>query len=305
MLAAGCLIAVCGFLFVDSYQEEMVMNDSIRREAPGKVIQLKHGKVHYLIEGNDSADLVVLIHGGGITGIEVWNKNISFLRERGYRVLAYDLYGRGYSDRPKEENTPELFTGQLTDLLTTLKIDEPLHLVALSMGAIVALEYTQDSPERVKKLVLIDPAATGDYRPNPMLKVPIASDFLMTVLWYPRAVENQRKEFVDQQLFNEYSIRLEYFMNFDGYKFTNYSTWMNMLSQNRLDSLKSTLNIPVLLIYGAQDPYFNSNHAKRYRSKIPSIQIIEVKDSGHMPHYEKPNEVNSLLYSFLTDTAVK
>ena len=72
--------------------------------------------------------------------MEVWGKNIPYFLDKGYRVLAYDLYGRGYSERPEAANTPELLLGQLTELLDSLHIGERHDIVAMSLGAIVTLD---------------------------------------------------------------------------------------------------------------------------------------------------------------------
>lgn len=302
-VAAGCLVAICGYFFMLSTQEGKVLNEHARLAAPGKFIPLKYGKVHYQFHGHDSADLVVLIHGGGITGMEVWEKNIQSLVEQGFRVLTFDLYGRGYSSRPKVKNTPELFASQLSELLDSLHVENPFHIVAMSMGALVAFEYAKENSEMIKKVALIDPAATGNYRINFLMRLPIVSNFLLTVVWYPKAIENQRKEFVNEQLFEKYSERLSYFMEFDGYKYTNYSTWRNMLNQNRLDSFKSNHEIPFLLVYGSKDPFFNSKEAERYKASIPNLRVEKINDAGHMPHYEKPALVNPILYEFLLDSS--
>lgn len=296
------LIAALGLLGVyymyDSSQEKQILNVHTRSGAPGDFIQLREGTVHYRLQGEASYPLVVFIHGGGITGEEVWSKNIPYFLEQNYRVLSYDLFGRGYSDRTPEQS-PELYQRQLIHLLDTLKLNPPFHMVALSMGAIVALDYITNHPKDVRKLVLVDPAASGDFKANPLLQVPVISDFLMSVYWYPRAVENQRKEFANKELFNSYADRLRYFMEFEGYKEINHATWMNVLNQNRLDLIQNIDPENLLIIYGAADPYYQQGQRKLYKQRVPSIQFVEVPDAGHMPNYERPEKVNHVLDSFL------
>lgn len=303
----GSVAVTAAFLFILIYfgayvlQERKQLTDEVRAMAPGKFMQLTHGKVHYIYAGDTALDLIIFIHGSGITGLEVWKKNIPYFIGRGFSVLAFDLYGRGFSDRPPVENTPELFDGQFLELLSKLKITKPFYIVAMSMGAMVAIDYLQLNEGNVKKLVLIDPAATGDYRPNVLLKAPVISQMLMTLYWYPRAVENQRKEFVDEQLFNEYSARLKYFMDFEGYKFTMHSTWMNTFTQNRLGDFKKNADLDPLLLYGEYDPYFNERLEGYYSKQMSLLQVIKIDGTGHMPHYEKPDQVNKIIYTFFID----
>ena len=296
LVLAGVFVLMVVFLYMFSGQETGVLTDAVRSEAPGKFIRLRHGIVHYVLQGPDTARLLVFIHGGGITGIEVWRNNIPYFLKQGYRVLSYDLYGRGYTDRPRADVTPELLGDQLNQLIDTLGIRENFDIVTMSMGAIVALDYAVNHPQ-VNKLVMLDPAATGDFVPSWSIRYPVLSDFVMTVYWHPRAVENQRKEFVNQPLFEKYTERLRYFMNFKGYKKVNRATWMYILTQNRLALLKQLPPDRVLIVYGDHDPFFPN--IPQYQEVYPTLKSVKINDTGHMPHYEKPEEVNPIIGEFL------
>ncbi|MCF8469920.1 MAG: alpha/beta fold hydrolase, partial [Parvibaculum sp.] len=95
-------------------------------------IDLADGTVHYRLEGPDAAPTIVLIHGFSVPSF-VWNDHIAPLTQAGYRVLAYDTYGRGYSDRPNTTYDAELMDRQLAELLAALKIDRRIDLVGYSM----------------------------------------------------------------------------------------------------------------------------------------------------------------------------
>jgi pimeloyl-ACP methyl ester carboxylesterase len=301
ILSSGIVVLVIGYFGLLSQQETAELSDDIRAQAPGKFITLEKGTVHYTLQGSDSAELILFIHGGGIAGIEVWDKNIPFFTGKNYQVLAYDLYGRGYSDRVRVDYTPELFGNQLTQLLDSLKLQKRFNIVAMSMGAMIALDFAARQPERVNKIVFIDPSLTGDFKPSTLLKLPVINSILMSVYWYPNAAENQRKEFRDQELFNRYKERLKYFMNFSGYKYINYSTWMHMLNQKKIQLLDAVRPETVLLLYGEHDPYFPLNNIEVYQGHYPSLRHQMIRDAGHMPHLEKPLEVNNAIDSFFTD----
>jgi pimeloyl-ACP methyl ester carboxylesterase len=304
LYAAIAIIGIVALIFIGVrlQQETQVLNEAVRHEGPGQFIQLSNGLTHYRVQGNKDGELVILIHGGGITGMEVWSANAHYLAEQGYLVLTYDLYGRGYSDRTTGEYTPELLLNQLNELTTALSLSDSMSIISMSMGSMVALDFATQHPDKVKSLVMIDPAITGDYKPNPLLKYPVVSDLLMTLYWYPRTVENQRKEFVDPAVFAPYSKRLEYFMNIEGYKHMNYSTWMNTLNQDKSDLLANLNTSSVLLLYGDKDPYFSASQATKLKTLRPTIEITSVTDAGHMPHFEKSTIVNPLLVEFLNRT---
>lgn len=298
MLIGLVAIAVAYFIAAAN-QETQPLDASTRQQAPGKFITLTGGITHYEWLGPQNGKPVVFIHGGGVTGMEVWKNNKLFFAEQSFSVLAYDLFGRGYSDRAETEYTPDRLVQQLTGLIDSLKIATPFTLVSMSMGSMIALEYAARYPDNVQNLIMIDPAITGDYQPNRLLKLPVLSNLLMTLYWHPKAVENQRKEFVNQQVFETYAPRLHYFMNFKGYKTMNYITWMQTLNQSRVELLDSIAPNKVLLIYGNQDPYFPAANAANFQKRYPSLQIHEIYGAGHMPHLERPKEVNDIILGYL------
>lgn len=299
LLLAGFVLAAIATLalFIVAARQETGNLEEARANANGQFISLKGGLTHYKLSGIGKP--VILIHGGGITGMEVWDKNAAYLTANGYRVLQYDLYGRGYSDRTNGDYTPELLLNQLTALTSALGLKDSLTIISMSMGSMVAIDFATQHPDKIKSLVMIDPAITGEYRPSKLLKLPVISNFLMTLYWYPRALENQRKEFVDMQVFETYAKRLAYFMNFKGYKYMNYSTWMHTMNINKSEQFANLKTNSLLLLYGEKDPYFSASYAAKLKALFPRTEIIPVAAAGHMPHFERPDLVNPLLLDFL------
>ncbi|MBP9153065.1 MAG: hypothetical protein KBF73_12335, partial [Flavobacteriales bacterium] len=64
-------------------------------EQHGAYAQLSNGKVRYEFAGPENGEVVVLIHGL-IGHMHVWDNQFHFLIAQGYRVLRFDLYGRGF-----------------------------------------------------------------------------------------------------------------------------------------------------------------------------------------------------------------
>ncbi|RFS19556.1 alpha/beta hydrolase [Chitinophaga silvatica] len=295
-----CILAgLAIYVWMSFSQEKYSVNDQLRSQAPGEFIALKDGLVHYKISGTDSSHTIVFIHGGGATGMEVWDYTLPSMLEGSPRILTYDLYGRGYSDRPDVDYSAELYEQQLKQLLDTLGFKQPVDLVAMSMGSAIAMQFTARHPERVRKLVLLGPAASGDLRASKLLSVPVLDKFLMTCYWYPRSIENQRKEFRDMELFAKYSQRLQHFIDFEGYKRITLSTWHCMLNKSQLHFLSAIQPNSILLIYGDSDPFFPIQKLEDYKKLYPTLISKKITNAGHMPHYEQPDQVNPLIKDFL------
>lgn len=144
------------------------MSDGRRGSAPGQFVELSQGVTHYHISGPAEAPLIVCVHGLTTPGF-VWGPLTKGLVAAGYRVLVYDLYGRGYSDRPEGLQDKQFFNTQLDDLLTHLDIDAPLHLIGYSMGGAIAAGFAMAHPGRVQNIVLIAPAGLHLIR-TPMIE---------------------------------------------------------------------------------------------------------------------------------------
>ncbi len=109
---------------------------------------------------------IVLLHGLSATRRYVTQGSKRLTRDR-YRLIAYDSRGHGESDPAPEPGAYgyDELVGDLLVVLDTLGIDRPV-LAGSSMGAHVALNFALANPARVRALVLITPAFTGDLRPG-------------------------------------------------------------------------------------------------------------------------------------------
>ena len=137
------------------------LGEKERTNAPGDFITLSRGVVHYRWLGAEKGDLVVCIHGL-TTPSFVFEGLASHYADIGKRVLVYDHYGRGYTDRPTAKQDKTFFINQLDELLNKLEIKrQKFDLVGYSMGGAIAVAYAAHNPNRLNKLILIASAGTG------------------------------------------------------------------------------------------------------------------------------------------------
>ncbi|QGX99832.1 alpha/beta hydrolase [Roseovarius faecimaris] len=136
------------------------MTDELRRAAPGEFIKLSRGLTHYQWLGSSRGPVAVCVHGL-TTPSFVWGPIAAGLGKLGFRVLVYDLYGRGYSDRPRGPQDGPFFVAQLADLLEALEVEEDVTLVGYSMGGAVITAFAGTYPEKLRQMVLLAPAGMG------------------------------------------------------------------------------------------------------------------------------------------------
>lgn len=157
------LIALAGLLIAAPFLREAMkpaMTDKARKTAPGEFVTLSRGITHYRWLGATRGPVAVCVHGL-TTPSFVWQGIAAGLGTLGYRVLVYDLYGRGYSDRPNGPQDSAFFITQLEELLEDQGVTGDFTLLGYSMGGAIATAFAALHPERLRALVLIAPAGLG------------------------------------------------------------------------------------------------------------------------------------------------
>lgn len=126
-LGAVAVAAVAlGGAYVALDREDIVLDEAQRAEWGGTYQRLSDGVTHYRLDGPVDGPLVVLVHGGTIP-IWTWDAQVPAFASAGYRVLTYDAFGRGYSDRPDVSYGRALYAGQLGELLDSLGLADPFE----------------------------------------------------------------------------------------------------------------------------------------------------------------------------------
>ena len=136
------------------------MTRTRREAAPGQFTTLSQGVTHYQWHGPEDGPIAVCVHGL-TTPSFVWGPIAEELVQSGYRVLTYDLYGRGFSDRPRGEQDSAFFIRQLDDLLEDQGVTGEITLLGYSMGGAIASAFAAQQAGRLRQLVLLAPAGLG------------------------------------------------------------------------------------------------------------------------------------------------
>lgn len=283
--------------------ETKELNEETRSSAGGAFIQLSNGITHYELGGNESGEIVVLVHGFSVPYF-IYDPTFEFLTQSGFRVLRYDLFGRGFSDRPHVDYNIDLFIQQLTDLLDTLRITQPVNLIGLSMGGPIASAFTVRRPERVRKLILIDPAGAKPIAFSPLLKLvkmPLVAEAILSVVGSGAFVKSIAKDFFDPRLVEHFQAQYAVQMQYKGFKRAILSTIRNGMLDSFLHVYKALgkMDTPTLLFWGRNDNTVPFEHSQVLRAAVPNVQFHVIADCGHIPHYEKPDVVNPILLDFL------
>lgn len=283
--------------------ETQVLDDAARATAPGQFAALTDGFTHYEIAGPPSPVTTVLVHGFSVPCF-IWDPTFAGLASAGLRVLRYDLFGRGYSDRPDIVYNQACYDRQLVDLLNTLGIDKPINLIGLSMGGAIAVGFADKHPERVGKLVLIDPAGMP-MKQSPLInliRIPYLGEWLFDQFAEKLLIANLAKDFYTRDKIKEFEVRYREQMQYIGFKRGLVST-LRFGPLNTMSEAYTRVGghpRPSLLIWGKEDRTVPFEISHTVRAVLPKAEFHAIGGAGHIPHYEQPVLINPLLIKFLT-----
>ncbi len=278
------------------------LDNSARASARGSFIRLPSGCTHYELAGQDGRRPVILIHGFSVPYF-IWDSTFAAMVAAGHRVLRYDLLGRGYSDRPHVRYDLGLFVQQLSELLDALRFAE-VDLVGLSMGGVIATRFTTRFPERVDRLILIDPIGT---EPMPLsllyraALIPGISEAALGLFGTEDMINSLASDFFDPSEVERFRDQYRTQMQFRGFKRAILSTVRNGALKGSPESYEALgrLDIPVLLIWGRDDRTLPVAQSEPILKCVPRLEFHVIDGAGHIPNVEKPDVVLPLLLEFI------
>jgi pimeloyl-ACP methyl ester carboxylesterase len=235
------------------------------------------------------------VHGFSVP-YYIWDPTFDALTAAGFRVFRYDLYGRGWSDRPDVRYDPDLYDQQLVQLLDALNVTEPIDLVGVSMGGPIVANYATRHPASVRKVALYDPAYRKGSRPPWQLRSPLMDDFVMDVQRGPTMASSQRDDFLHPERY-QYTTQMRY----KGFRRALLSTMREFLPLDNTAAFEQLgrSGKPVLLTWVRADQTVPFSLSDDVGKAIPQAEFHAIDDAAHVPFYERPEIVNPLLIGFL------
>jgi pimeloyl-ACP methyl ester carboxylesterase len=301
-IVIALLVILVSAFGVDRYynQERNDLTDAVRQAAGGSYAPLPDGTVHYQVAGPDTGRVVVLVHGFSVP-YYIWDPLFDDLASAGFRVVRYDIYGRGFSDRPRASYDADLFDRQLVDLLAALKIDRPIDLGGLSMGGAVVETFARRHPDKVRSLLLFDPTMSSGGAQPWMMHVPLLRNWMMTVMVAPTMAAGQLDDFRHPDRFPDWPERYRVQMRYKGFLRAILSTRLASEHQNVRAEYEEVgqLNLPVLLVWGKEDHTVPFALSAELRKAIPQAEFHPIDDAGHVPYMEHPEVVDPVVVQFL------
>jgi len=274
----------------------MTVTPQSSRPEIGQRVDANGVGTNYLEAGEGSP--VVLVHGSGpgVTAFANWRLTIPTLATE-HRVLAPDMAGFGFSDKPGEYSM-DRWVDQLDGFLTALGLDK-VSLVGNSFGGGLAIAFATRWPERVDKLVLM--GSVG-------ISFPI-TEGLDAVWGYEASIENMRGVLdffaYDRNLVNDELAELRYRASIEPGVQEAFAAMFPAPRQRWVDAMATAedkiaaLPHDVLIIHGRDDKVIPVDNALRLLQLIHRAQLHVFGRCGHWTQIEHAAAFNELLLDFL------
>ncbi|MDT4896644.1 MAG: hypothetical protein QOH25_1721 [Acidobacteriota bacterium] len=264
-------------------------------------------RVHYQEAGAIDAPPILLVHGFTASNF-VWNDVLLPIAEAGFRVIAPDLIGFGFSGKPKGgEYTIDAQARMIIALMDHLRIESAV-MVGSSYGGAVAATCALDYGERVERLVLVDAVINDHVKRRPLLRFaasPLIGDVVSPLMIGSRRLIHQqmRKGYApeNRHLFDEQRMTAHHRPLLAASTQRAALLTLRRWSATRIEEEAHRIQHPTLLIWGEDDPEIPLAHGRKLFEQIPNAQLVVFRRCGHMPMEEYPRGFVKVLTDFCGD----
>jgi len=230
---------------------------------------------------------LVILHGAG--GAGNWSPAMAELAAR-HDVLVPEHPGFGASDTPEWLDTiPDLANFYL-DFLDQLDLSE-VDLVGFSLGGWIAAELAVRNTSRLASLTLVGAAGIHVKGVAQVDQFLLADEQRILAMFHD---PNRAKEMAEHVLRPELED-----INLKNRTTTAKLVWQPRGYDPHLHKWLHRIDVPTLLVWGANDRLFPKDYAFAYQRLIPGSKVAIIADCGHLPQVEQPQAFVAALEGFL------
>ncbi|MBW2389541.1 MAG: alpha/beta hydrolase [Deltaproteobacteria bacterium] len=293
-IVTGVVLSVLAVCFVVGSAMSLRREPVARAAAPSdpetRFLDTRSGRVHILEMGE--GPVVLLMHGTG-RSVADWQEGLADKLSKGHRVVGFDYYGHGLSDRAHRlRYGPALWVQQAVDVLDALEI-EHVTVIGHSVGGSVAAMFTADHPSRVERAVLISHGMAMD----PMQWVPFVPGL--------GEISMGRTEIFSDVFSSAHARRLAAAYEIRG---TREALLTYIRRQYTIDGVRllfgtyEDITRPVLQVHGSRDSSIPIAAARGLTTRLRDARFVVLEGAGHDVHIDAPDELVAAIEAFELET---
>jgi pimeloyl-ACP methyl ester carboxylesterase len=267
-------------------------------EAAGLTVDASGIRTHYWDYG--SGEPLLLLHGSGpgVSAWANWRLNMEPLAERGHRVLALDLVGFGYTERPDDVYySLDTWRDHVWSFLKAMNLQR-VAIVGNSLGGRIALAMAAQHPERISRMVLMGAPGVGM----------TLTEGLKALRAYQPSEQNMRQMLldcfaVDKSIITDDLVKTRYEASMAPGAFEAYT---EMFSERHAGSQLGiteeqarAIDTRALLLHGREDKVVPVDVAWNMVRLLPNADLSVFARCGHWTQIERANDFNQVVDQFV------
>jgi pimeloyl-ACP methyl ester carboxylesterase len=257
--------------------------------------EVNGANLYYEIGGKGQP--LTLISGGGTLDRRGWDQQFSVF-SRQYRVIRYDIRGIGNSSRPRE---PFSHSRDLYALLKCLDIDKT-HIIGLSLGGSVAIDFVLEHPEMADRLILAAAGSSTDAKAEANLHSLSKLSSTVTKEGLPHVIQlilDSGLLISTENLSARETVRRIYQDNHDVFESDFHLVRLWRPAEPPASGRLSAIRAPVLIMVAENDnPAYNAI-VETLALRIDGAQRVVINGARHLINLDKPKEFNDAVLDFL------
>lgn len=261
------------------------------------VVELSGVRINYSDTESGEGVPLVLLHGLG-SSCRDWERNIETYRV-GRRVITPDLRGFGQSDRPPGPHRPEDYAADVLALMDELGVDR-FDLLGYSMGGAAAFQLVVDSPERVRKLILVNTTPSFEID---SWRARWEAWMRLTVVRFVGM--DRMAKIIAGRLFpkpEQEELRALTLERYGANDKASYLAALHGLIGWTVKDQLGALDVPTLVIAADQD-YTPLEVKEAYVAEMPRAELVVIEDSRHGTPMDQPERFDAAVVEFLERSA--
>jgi haloalkane dehalogenase len=247
---------------------------------------------------------VVLLHGLPSQSL-TWSGLLELLGEQGWRAIAPDWIGSGFSSKPEKREfayTPEVYLQALGDFLSALELPK-ISLIVQGFLASVGIQYALRHPEQIDRLIILNTPLTPTVKLPWLMQqwtIPFLGDMVtQDPLLIDRTLEGGSGFVISDARLDIYR---KPFLKTSASGRALLTTTKNLNFAKTLTEVETGLKQwqkPTLLIWGLQDPWLTLDPVEALVAQNPQLELFKLPEAKHYPQEHWPQEIGEAVIRFL------
>ena len=289
------VIQEAGFLLILLLCFGFVYAQDIKNFKSG-YINVDGGKIYYEMAGE--GEYYVMIHDGLLHSV-TWNEQFPVFAKN-YRVVRYDR--RGYGKSLPQSEIPYSNVDDLNEVFKHLNIKNA-HLMGMSAGGGLSIDFALDYPDKVKSLVLVGAVVSGfGYSEHLNTRGGRLSQSILTDPEALRKYIIMEDPYTFYEKNNEAKEKAWKLLENSLHNFDKSKNYLNQAPKRAALNNLNEIKVPTLIIVGEYDIPDCHALAGAIQAGIQNSSRVIINNAGHIVPMEQPEEVNNMVLDFLKES---